>query len=479
MKSPCSYDESSRALRSGLLPLAAVIGTAALTLLVTKREMLPFAASLSGLILLPAALTAAVAVYAAWRLRPSVQRSWLTAALTILALQALAISVVQLSTTGHARGQQTWSRLSDLLVMIVIAGYCTAGLKGQPRRDPLSIGFLAGTALAVVRVVTVTQLPGGRLDTSALVGLEACFLALMAVAVLCVSRHHGLRRGSRVQLLIAGAMVGAGQYVAAYLPAGEAAAFAVLLLDSVGAVVAAHAALGMLRRTLIQDRDRVAQLEERFWMAEEGVRSSRARLHEVNATLAGISSASRMLRGGLTSVERRQRLQEMMDEELARLTRLLAGKEHLIRPVPVDDLVSTLAVAHEARGHAVRWEQSGAVMLGRRDDVHEVLNILLDNAAKHGSGAATVTVTEVVDGVEIEVRDEGPGVAPDVDVFVWGHRGPRSHGQGIGLCIARELMEAQGGYLRLRPSTGTGTGATFVLGLPTAKEWARDAVACA
>jgi signal transduction histidine kinase len=49
-------------------------------------------------------------------------------------------------------------------------------------------------------------------------------------------------------------------------------------------------------------------------------------------------------------------------------------------------------------------------------------------------------------------------------VFDWGARGSRSSGQGIGLHIAHELMQRQGGYLEIRD--GRRGGATFVLGLP-------------
>lgn len=455
-------------------------------MLITKPQMVPFAASLYGLILLPALLASAVAVYVAWRIRPSRHRGWLTATLTVLAMQAVAIAVIELSATGRAHqsapgtAQQSWSRLSDLLVVVVVVGCCAVGAHADLRPDPFSVGLIAGTALAAVRVATVTLLPEMPIGPRALAFLEFCFLAVVFVAALAVGRQHGLRRDIRIQLVVAGAMIGTAQYAAAYLPGGESSAVAVLLLEGVGGVLVTHAALGMLRRTVTADRRNLAELEERFWRAEQGARLSRAQLHEVNATLAGISSASRLIRDGLTSDERRRRLEEMMDLELARLGRLLAGEpggaEYAVRAarVAVDDLLDTLVTAHEARGHAVRWTPTGAELVGRRDDVHEVLSILLDNAAKHGGDGATVTLTEHDRVVEIEVHDDGPGVIPGVDVFAWGQRGPRSEGQGIGLHIARELMENQGGYLRLRPTAGPG--ATFVVGLPAAASIGRERV---
>lgn len=477
MHEPESHEEPS-APGSGLLTLAIAVSVMAVALLVAKREMLPFAASLYGLILLPASLASAVAVYGAWRIRPSRHRSWLAASLTILAAQAVAIAVTQIAADGHDRGQDGWARLNDLLAVVVIAACCAIGTRRELNADPFSIGVTLGTALGILRVATVTQLPALPMGPGTLAVLEVCFLAVLFVAALAVGRQHGLRKDVRIQLIVAGAMIGVGQYVAAYMPRTGASAVMVLFLDGGGGVVVTYAALGMLRRSLTADRNDLADLELRFWRAEEGVRQSRAQLHEVNATLAGISSASRLIRDGLTSGERRRRLEEMMDEELARLARLLAGdSQHLMGSVrvSVDDLVATVVTAHDARGHMVRWRPTGAEVIGRRDDVYEVLNILLDNAVKHGAGPATVEITEEHDGVEITVRDQGCGIAPGVDVFAWGERGPASMGQGIGLHIARELMEKQGGYLRLQSSEGAG--ATFVLGLPTAKERVGDSSA--
>jgi len=79
---------------------------------------------------------------------------------------------------------------------------------------------------------------------------------------------------------------------------------------------------------------------------------------------------------------------------------------------------------------------------------------------------AEVTVEQLGETVEIAVHDDGPGIEESLRrrVFDWGARGARSTGQGIGLHIAHELMQRQGGYLEIRD--GRWGGATFVLGLP-------------
>ena len=97
-----------------------------------------------------------------------------------------------------------------------------------------------------------------------------------------------------------------------------------------------------------------------------------------------------------------------------------------------------------------------------------MFNVLLDNAAKHGRSEAEVAVELDGNYVEVAVHDDGPGVDPSLrtGLFEWGVRGASSSGQGIGLHVARDLAQQQGGYLRTRHVAGGG--ATFVLGLPLA-----------
>jgi signal transduction histidine kinase len=136
------------------------------------------------------------------------------------------------------------------------------------------------------------------------------------------------------------------------------------------------------------------------------------------------------------------------------------------RPMDLDETIGTLVVSQEARGRRVRWTPSGERVVAQADAVAEVINILLENAARHGRSAAEITVTRTETAIEVAVHDDGPGVDHRMRgrLFDWGARGPRSSGQGIGLHIAHELMQRQGGYLEVREQGG---GATFVLGLPT------------
>lgn len=96
--------------------------------------------------------------------------------------------------------------------------------------------------------------------------------------------------------------------------------------------------------------------------------------------------------------------------------------------------------------------------------LRQILDVLLDNALRHGEGTVTMTARPVGGAVAIDVTDVGSGIDSTVDVFA---RGVSSQGgSGIGLAFARDVAEDNGGRLRLgqrEPST------RFTLLLPLAK----------
>jgi signal transduction histidine kinase len=93
-----------------------------------------------------------------------------------------------------------------------------------------------------------------------------------------------------------------------------------------------------------------------------------------------------------------------------------------------------------------------------------VLDVLLGNAYTHGGGAVTVRVINAEATVLVEVSDAGPGVSRD-PVAIFQRRSPEATGTGIGLALARSLIEADGGRLELtRPRP-----ATFAVVLPVSR----------
>lgn len=166
------------------------------------------------------------------------------------------------------------------------------------------------------------------------------------------------------------------------------------------------------------------------------------------------------------------RLQRLVEDllVLARADRPDAAMQR--EPADIDDLV-----LREVR----RIRQRGAVTIDAaavsavqtnvdRDALTRVVHNLLDNAERHARTMVTVSLMSVGDGIELVVRDDGPGV-PTMDrerIFERfarsdEARGRDSGGSGLGLAIAREIAHAHGGTLEL---LDTDSGATFRLTLP-------------
>lgn len=78
----------------------------------------------------------------------------------------------------------------------------------------------------------------------------------------------------------------------------------------------------------------------------------------------------------------------------------------------------------------------------------EILNVLLDNAARHGTGAVTVTVRSLSGAVAIDISNPGPAITTAADQL-FQRRNPHARGHGIGLALARSLAEADGARLTL------------------------------
>jgi signal transduction histidine kinase len=212
---------------------------------------------------------------------------------------------------------------------------------------------------------------------------------------------------------------------------------------------------------LADEHGRVAHLEAALARLEVGVRSDRARLHEIHSTVAGIASASRLIRNSPQITDsRRDVLTGMISAEVERLHRLMgaASSTDRRRRVDLDDVIGRIVVSHRARGRNVRWTPSGRFALGRADDIAEIVDALLQNAARHGRpDRIDVEVREPGGEVEVVVTDDGTGIEPLLrpQVFDWGVRSA--------LSVARDLARDLGGDLRL---DDVSRGARFVLSLP-------------
>jgi signal transduction histidine kinase len=105
----------------------------------------------------------------------------------------------------------------------------------------------------------------------------------------------------------------------------------------------------------------------------------------------------------------------------------------------------------------------------REPAVRQILDVLIENALRHGSGLIRVSASRVGDGAVIAVADNGSAVL-DVDA-IFRRRNPGATGSGIGLALARRLAEADDMRLVL---ANPGPGATFHLVISGSPDDAAD-----
>jgi signal transduction histidine kinase len=164
------------------------------------------------------------------------------------------------------------------------------------------------------------------------------------------------------------------------------------------------------------------------------------------------NAGSPEVRAALTQVDR---LQHTIDTLLA-----------VARDVPRTATATPLrAVVGELEA---RWrtalEQAGRRLELRMDDadvavripaavLREILDVLLDNALRHGAGTVSLQARCAEDALAVDVADEGPGLGENNAEAVFTRRSGTAAGHGIGLALARSLAEAEGGRLVLgRPA---------------------------
>jgi two-component system, OmpR family, sensor kinase len=228
--------------------------------------------------------------------------------------------------------------------------------------------------------------------------------------------------------------------------------------------------------------DRSFDVQRRFTAdASHELRSPLSRLRaELEVTLRRSRTAGEYeetLRSCLDEVERLQAL----TEELLELARIDAREEpERAEAVPVGDLVqaavAAVAAEAESRGVAVEVVLAPPFVVNTAPVAAQVaLANILHNAVKFSpaGGRVTASVTTHSDEAVVTISDGGPGVAAEelariFERFYRGHasRKLESAGVGLGLAIARALVERQGGRISVAPARQHG--AAFSVHLPRA-----------
>jgi signal transduction histidine kinase len=185
-------------------------------------------------------------------------------------------------------------------------------------------------------------------------------------------------------------------------------------------------------------------------------------------------------------LQQSERLSRLVDQ-LLDLSRLESGDIPLERePVDLGPLVSEVLSEVQVSTRRIVLTRNEVPadlppVWADRERIHQVLFNLLDNAMRFTSEEGEVTVSARPSGprCEVQVRDTGPGIAGEHLPFVFErfYRADQSRsrgegGTGIGLAIARSVVEAHGG--RIWAESEVGKGSMFTFSLPFAAPRARE-----
>jgi signal transduction histidine kinase len=172
-------------------------------------------------------------------------------------------------------------------------------------------------------------------------------------------------------------------------------------------------------------------------------------------------------------VEESDRLIRLVNELLL-LARADAGRNLAKEPVTVRPVMEeTCRQAHslDPQRLIALDVQQDLTVAGDRDAIKQILLIVLDNAIKHSRGAIRLSAEAGDARVLFRVQDVGEGIPPGqlehvFDRFYHGYDPTDNHGLGLGLSIARALVEGQGGTITIESTVGQGS--TLLFSLPGA-----------
>jgi len=256
------------------------------------------------------------------------------------------------------------------------------------------------------------------------------------------------------------------------------------------------------RKRTESERDRLLQLEQLARAEAEAANRIKDEFlavlsHELRSPLNPILGWAKVLQmrkfdeielqKALKTIERNAKLQAQLIEDLLDVSRILQGKLNLnLIPVnlisTIEDAMETVRLAAEAKNIQIQTMFDSAVgqVLGDSARLQQVLWNLLSNAVKFTATGGQVNVRlECIDEqAQITVSDTGKGIHPDFlphvfDYFLQGDSTitRKFGGLGLGLAIARHLIEMHGGTIGAE-SPGEEQGAIFTVKLPLIKDGA-------
>ena len=290
---------------------------------------------------------------------------------------------------------------------------------------------------------------------------------------------------------VGGAMMGRGPFISAGPDLADQALLAQLMV-LFGCLPI------LLVASLLEERDRLSDRAKAAQLRAERASEAKSRLlanvaHEIKSPVGGVIGIGELWKAGQlgpvteTQAEMAEMLVktarqvEALSHDLLDMARAESGAVKVeLRPTDVpgvlEDVRRATMLRPEAEGvrlHVVS-EGDGLVALADSQRLTQVISNLASNAVKYGGAGGLVVfrATRVYDGVRIEVIDRGPGLSPEKQAQLFepfnrlGLERSSVEGHGIGLALAKRLVELQGGTIGVVSTPGEG--AAFWVELPAA-----------
>jgi signal transduction histidine kinase len=254
----------------------------------------------------------------------------------------------------------------------------------------------------------------------------------------------------------------------------------------------------MLVAALLTERDGLSARARAGQRRAELASEAKSRLlanvaHEIKSPVGGVIGIGELWSSGqlgpVTETQKEMaemlvktaRQVEALAHDLLDVARAESGAVKVeLRPTDAPGLVEDIRRATALRPEALNMrlevvrEGEGLVALADSQRLSQVIDNLATNAVKYGGAGGVVTfrVSRVFEGIRIEVTDRGPGLSPEKQAQLFepfnrlGLERSAVEGHGIGLALAKRLIELQGGVIGVESSPGQG--ATFWVELPAA-----------
>lgn len=188
--------------------------------------------------------------------------------------------------------------------------------------------------------------------------------------------------------------------------------------------------------------------------------------HQLRTPLTALSIRLEEILGSSSEVE----VREEASEALGQADRLTGVVAHLLSrtrenrastatslsvEAVIDEEISAVAPAYVQAGRALEnASPQGLRAVATRAGFSQALAVLLDNGLRHGAGAVCVSARTTAHHVVVEVSDDGTGVPRGLVGTLFDREVSGAGGTGLGLTLARALVESDGGriaLLRARP----------------------------